>query len=82
MKLCFQLQLDGCKHEVMIVAYVDAWARSCAYFIDAGLEALGCQDEVYLAVSMPIRGVPRCCCRQLVGIECVSKDKSVVLRNL
>ena len=48
----------------------------------SGAFTIGCQDEVYLAVNMPIRGVPRCCCRQLVGIESVSKDKSVVLRNL
>ena len=27
--LCFQLYLDGCKHEVMIAANVGTWERSC-----------------------------------------------------
>ena len=40
--LGFQLQLDGCKHEVMIAANVGTWERSCVCFVDAGLEALGC----------------------------------------
>ena len=44
--LGFQLQLGGCKHEVMIAASVGTWKRSCVCFVGAGLEALGCQDEV------------------------------------
>ena len=39
--------------------------------LDAGLEALECQDEVYMV--LPIRGVPGCYSRQLVGLESVSK---------
>ena len=44
--LGFQFQLDGCKNEVMIAADVGALERACVCFVDAGLEALGCQDEV------------------------------------
>ena len=65
--LGFQLQLNGCKHEIMITAGVNLWERSCVCFVDAGLEALGCQDEVYLVVNLLIRGTPGCCSRQLVG---------------
>ena len=43
---------------------------------------LGYQDEVYLVVNLPIRGMPGCCPRQLVGVESVGKDESVVLCNL
>ena len=53
--LGFQLQRDGCKHEVMIAANVGALERPCVCFVDAGLEALRCQDEVYLVVNLPIR---------------------------
>ena len=69
--LSFQLQLDGCTHKVMIVANSSALERSCVCFVDAGLEALGCQDEVYLVVNLPIRGVPGCCSKQLCVVgEC------------
>ena len=65
--LVFQLRLDGCKHEVMIAANVDTWERPRVCFVDAGLEALGCQDEGYLVVYPPIRGMPGCCPRQRLG---------------
>ena len=65
----FQPQLDGYKHEVMTAANVCTWERSCVCFVDAGLEALGCQDEVYLVVNLPIWGIPGYCPRQLVGME-------------
>ena len=54
--LGFQRQLEGCKHEVMIAANVGTWERSCVCFVDAGFEALGCPDEVYLVVTLPVPG--------------------------
>ena len=48
-------------------------------FIDAGLEVFGCQDEVYLVVNLPVRGIPGCCPRQLVGMDSVGKGESVAL---
>ena len=41
-----------CKHKVMITATVGTWERSCVCFVDAGLKALECQDEVYLVVNL------------------------------
>ena len=66
-----QLQLDGCKHEVMVAANVGTWER-CVCFVDAGLDASGCQDEVYLVVNLPIRGMPGCCTGQLMGWRVVA----------
>ena len=43
---------------------------------------LGCQDEVYLVVNLPIRRIPGCCHRQLVGVESVGKGESVTLCEL
>ena len=51
--LGLQFQLDSCKHEVMIAAHVGTWERSFVCFVDAGLEALGCQDKVSLVVNLP-----------------------------
>ena len=52
--LGFQLQFEGCHHEVMIAA--DVSARECPHFylINAGLEALWSQHEVNLIVNLPI----------------------------
>ena len=75
------LHLEGFKHEVMITANVGTWERSCVCFVDAGLEAFRCQDEVHL-VNLPVRGMPGCCPRQLVGVESVGKGESVALRKL
>ena len=80
--LGFQLQLDGFKHEVMIAASVGTWERHCVCFVDAGLEVLGCQDKVCLVVNLPVRGIPGCCPKQLVGVESVSKGESVALCKL
>ena len=80
--LGFQLQLDGCKHEVMVAVNVGTWKRPCACFVDVGLEALGCQDDVYLVVNLPIRGMPGGYPRQLVGVESVGKGESVTLCEL
>ena len=77
--LSFQLQLDGCKGEVMIAANVGTRERSCLCFVNVGLAALGCQDEVYLVVNLPIMGMPGYCSGQLVGMESVAKSESVVL---
>ena len=51
-------------------------------FVDAGLEVLGCQDEVCLVVILPSRGIPGFCPRQLVGVESVGKGESVALCQL
>ena len=51
-------------------------------FVVAGLEALGCRDEVYLVVNLSIRGMPGCCPRQPVGEESVCKGESVALHKL
>ena len=66
----------------MIAANVGTWERSCVYFVEAGLEALGCQDEVYLIVNLPIRGMPGCHPRQLVEMQSVGKGESVALLEL
>ena len=66
----------------MIAANVNTWARPCVCFVDAGLEALGCQDGVYLVANLPIRGMPGCCPRQLMGVESVGKSESVALCEL
>ena len=54
----------------MMAANVGTWERPCVCFVDAGLEVSGCQDKVYLVVNLPIRGMPGCCPRQLLGVEC------------
>ena len=38
--------------------------------------------NLYLAVNLPIRGIPGYCPRQLVGVECVGKGVSVALWEL
>ena len=75
----FQLQLDGCKHEVMIAANIGTREGPSVCLVDAGLEVLGCQDEVYLVVNLPIGGMPGCCPKQLKGLESVGKGESVAL---
>ena len=67
--LGFQLQLDACKHEVMIAASVGTWKGSCFCFVDVGLEALRCWDEAYLVVKLLARVMPGGCSRQLVGMK-------------
>ena len=74
-----QLRLHVCKHDVIIAANVGRWERSCVCFVDAGLEALGCQDGVYLVVNLLVVGMPGYCSGQLVGMESVAKSESVVL---
>ena len=64
----------------MIAANVGAWGKFCVCFVDSRLEALGRQDEVYLVVTVPIRGMP--VCRQLVGMESVGKAESMALCEL
>ena len=79
----FQFQfINGCKHEVVIAACVGTRERSCVCFVDAGLEALGCRDGVCLVVNLPIRGMPGCCPRQLMGVESVCKSESAALCEL
>ena len=73
--LGFQLPLDCCKHEVMIAAYIGTWEISGLCFVDAGLEASGCLNEVCLVVNLSIRGMPK----QRVGVESVGKGESVAL---
>ena len=63
----------------MIAANVGTWERSCVCFVDAGLEAFGCQDEVYLVVNLPITGMPGCCPWQVVGVKSVGKGESIAL---
>ena len=78
----FQLQLDGCKYEVMIAANVGTWERPCVCFVGAGFEALGCRGEVYLVVNLPILGMPGCCPGKRVRAESVGKGESVALCEL
>ena len=66
----------------MIAANVGTWGRPCVCFVDAGLEALGCQGAVYLVVNLLIRGMPCCCPRQLVRVDSVGKDESVAFCEL
>ena len=63
----------------MITANVSTWERSCVSFVNAGLEALGCKDEVYLAVNLSIIGMPGYCPRQLMGVKSVGKGELVAL---
>ena len=53
----------------MIAANVGTWERPCVCF-------------VYLVVNLPIRGIPGCCPRQLVGLENVGKGELVALCEL
>ena len=62
--------------------HVGTWERPCVCFVDAGPETLECQNEVYLVVNLPIRSMPGCCLRQLVGVERVVKGESVTLCEL
>ena len=62
----------------MIAANVSTWLRSCVCFADAGLEALVCQEEVYLVVNLPIRGMPGCCPRQRLRLESVGGEPVAV----
>ena len=79
----FQLQLSGCKYKVIIAADAGERKRSCVCFVVAGLEMLGCQDEVSLVVNLPVRGVPGCVrTGQLAGMETVGKGESVALCEL
>ena len=80
--LGFQLQLAGCKHEVMIAAIVDTWERPRVCFVDAGLKVLGRQDGVCLVVILPIRFMPGCCPRQHVGVDSVGKGDTASLCEL
>ena len=83
--LGFQLQLDGCKREVMSTANVCIWERPFVCFVDAALEAFGCQDQVYksiMVVNLPIRVMPGCCPRQLVGVQRVGKGERMALCEL
>ena len=66
----------------MIAAKVGTWERFCVCFVDAGLEVLVRQDEVYRLVDLPIRGMPACRPRQRVGVENVGKGESVALCEL
>ena len=77
-----QLQLHVCKHDVIIAANVGRWERSCVCFVDAGLEALGCQDGVYLVVNLLVVGMPGGCPKQLIGVDSVGKGESVTLCEL
>ena len=54
MKRMFSASVDGCKYEVMIAANVGTCETPCVCFVDTGLQALGCQDEVYLLVNLPL----------------------------
>ena len=38
---------------------------------------MGCQDNDYLVLNLPIRGMPGCCPKQLVGVDSVGKGESV-----
>ena len=78
--LAFELQLDDCKHEVMIAASLDSLERSCVCFVVARFEALGCQDEVYLVVNLPIRACQIAVLDNLWGRR--GKGESVALREL
>ena len=80
--LGFQLQCDGRKHEVMITANFGTWGRPCLCSVDVGLEVVWYQDEVYLVVNLPIRGMPGCRPRQLVGVESAGKGELVALCEL
>ena len=66
----------------MIAANVGTWERPCVCFVDAGLEVLGCQDKVCLVVNLPVRGIPGCCPRQLLGVARVSRWFSANSRSL
>ena len=55
----------------MIAANVSTREISYVCSVDAGLKALGCQDEVYLSVTLPI-----------MGVDSFGKGESVVLCKL
>ena len=81
-RLVFNFNLMIVSKRSKVAANVNIWERSCVRFVDAGLEVLGCQDEVYVVVNLPVRGMPRCCLRQLVGVKNVGKGGLVSLSQL
>ena len=77
--LGFQLLLDGCKHEVMIAANVGTWERPCVWFLMPDLKRwVVIMKSIWLS-TCPIRAMPGCCPRQLVGVESVGKGESVAV---
>ena len=65
-----------------MAANAGTWENLVRAFVDAAFEVLGCQGEVYLVVNWPIRGIPGCCPRQLVGVESVGEGEFVALCEL
>ena len=65
----------------MIAANVGTRETLCVCFVDAGLDELGCQDEVYLVLNLPIRGMLVCFSRQFVGVESVGRGESWFFAN-
>ena len=51
-------------------------------FLTLDLKCLGCQDEVYLVVNLPIKGMPGSCPRQLVEVDSVGKDEPLTFCKL
>ena len=66
----------------MIAANVGTGERPCVCFVDAGLEVLGCQNEVYLVVNLPIWGMPGCCPRNLWEQRVLTQVSHGFLRTL
>ena len=65
----------------MIAANVSTWEGLYVCFVDAGLEALGCQDEVCLVVNLPIRDMSGCHPRQYVGVDRAGKVSGWLFAN-
>ena len=63
----------------MIGASVGTLERSCVCFVDAGLELLWYQGEVYLVVNLTIRGMPGC---YFGSGECWHESELVALYKL
>ena len=51
----------------MIAASVGTWERSCVFFVDAGLEALRCQD--YIKTNYRSKGPAHCPQRRIQAME-------------
>ena len=54
----------------MIATSVGTLERSWACFVNAGLEALGCQDGDYLVLNLPSRGMAAC---YLCGLKVLAR---------
>ena len=65
----------------MITANVGTSEGSCVCFVDAGLEVLGCQDEIYLAVKLPLGACQVAVLDNLLGWRVLARVSQSLFAN-